>query len=173
MRPIEQVLMGLSARNFQDPGSVQAAQASIERIRHLLWHGPPDKADQEIVLLLGHSGKIAERSGMSVHESTNNLTRLCKDLQGYAQNNRDAITNYHRRQHGKNRSRAHVRRALSTRLPTRMGKKQRMRGHPEAPIASRWSERRSWMGASNRGVSFRWRHSQTSIFPLPNVRPRR
>jgi hypothetical protein len=61
MRPIEQVLTGLSAREFQDPVPVQAAQASIERIRHLLWHGRPDEADQEIVLLFGQGSKIAEQ----------------------------------------------------------------------------------------------------------------
>jgi hypothetical protein len=33
----------------------------IQRIRHLLWHGRPDEADQEIALLLGDGGKIAER----------------------------------------------------------------------------------------------------------------
>jgi hypothetical protein len=49
MRPIEQVLTGLSGRQLQQPEPVQTAQASIERIRHLLWHGRPDDADQEIV----------------------------------------------------------------------------------------------------------------------------
>jgi len=52
MRPIEQVLTGLSGRQLQQPEPVQTAQASIERIRHLLWHGRPDDADQEIVSLL-------------------------------------------------------------------------------------------------------------------------
>jgi hypothetical protein len=84
---------------LQNPEPVQAAQASIERICHLLWHGRPDKAEQEIVLLSGHAGKIAERNGMSVQDSTNDLPRLCKELQGYAQNNRDSIANYHRRYH--------------------------------------------------------------------------
>ena len=131
MRPIEQVLTGLSARNFQDPGSVQAAQASIERIRHLLWHGRPDKADQEIVLLLGHGGKIVERNGMSVQESTNDLTRLCKELQGYVQNNSDSITNYHRRYHGKQPvSSSRAEGCVDEIANARMGKKQRMRWSP-------------------------------------------
>jgi hypothetical protein len=109
MRPIEQVITGLSARQLQDPKPVQAAQTSIERIRHLLWHGRQEAADQEIALLLRHGRKIAERNGVPVHEATNDLTRLCKDLLGYAQNNRDAIINYHGRYHGKqpvSRSRA-------------------------------------------------------------------
>jgi hypothetical protein len=63
MRPIEQVLARLSARQLQDAEPVQAAQASIERIRHLLWHGRPADADQKIVSLLGHGSKIAERNG--------------------------------------------------------------------------------------------------------------
>jgi hypothetical protein len=131
MRPIEQVLTGLSARNLEDPGPVQAAQASIERIRHLLWHGRQGQADQEIVLLLGHGSKIVEQNGMSVQESTNDLTRLCKELKGYAQNNCDAIINYHRRYHGKQPvSSSRAEGCVDEIANARMGKKQRMRWSP-------------------------------------------
>ena len=132
MRPIEQVLAGLSARQLQDPEPVQAAQASIERIRHLLWHGRPNQADQAIVLLLGHGSKIAERNGISVQEPANDLNRLCKELKGYAQNNRDAIINYHRRYHGKlpvSSSRAEG--CVDEIANARMGKQQRMRWSPQ------------------------------------------
>jgi hypothetical protein len=128
MRPIEQVLMGLSARHLRDPEPVQAAQASIERVRHLLRHGRPDEADQEIVLLLNHGRKIADRNGVFVQESTNDLQRLCKELQGYAQNNRDAIINYHRRYHGKQPvSSSRAEGCVDEIANARMGKKQRMR----------------------------------------------
>jgi len=131
IRPIEQVLMGLSARQFQDPEPVQAAQASIERIRHLLWHGRPDDADQEIALLVDHGSKIPERNGVSVRESTNDLTRLCKELQGYAQNNREAIINYHRRYHGKQPvSSSRAEGCVDEIANARMSKKQRMRWSP-------------------------------------------
>jgi hypothetical protein len=131
MRPIEQVLTGLSARNLEDPGSVQAAQASIERIRHLLWHGRQNQADQEIAVLLGHGSKIVERNGVSVQESTNDLTRLCKELKGYAQNNRDAIINYHRRYHGQQPvSSSRAEGCVDEIANVRMGKKQRMGWSP-------------------------------------------
>ena len=131
MRPIEQVLTGLSAREFQDPVPVQAAQASIERIRQLLWHGRPDEADREIVLLFGQGSKIAERNGVSVQESTNDLTRLCTELKGYVQNNRDAIVNYHRRYHGKRPiSSSRAEGCVDEITNARMGKKQRMRWSP-------------------------------------------
>lgn len=107
---------------------VQSAQASIERIRHLLWHGRQDQADQEIVLLMGHGSKTAERNGVSVQESTNDLTRLCTELKGYAQNNRDAIINYHRRHHGKRPvSSSRAEGCVDEIANARMGKKQRMR----------------------------------------------
>ena len=51
MRPIEQMLVGLSGRDLRDICPLQAAQASIERVRHLLWHGRPAQADQELVRL--------------------------------------------------------------------------------------------------------------------------
>jgi hypothetical protein len=45
MRPVEQMLLGLPGRELRDVRPVQAAQASIERVRHLLWHGRPEQAD--------------------------------------------------------------------------------------------------------------------------------
>jgi hypothetical protein len=131
IRPIEQVITGLSARQPRDPEPVQAAQASVERIRHLLWHGRPEEADQEIVLLLSHGSKIAERNGVSVQESTTDLTRLCRELKGYAQNNRGAIVNYHRRYHGKRPvSTSRAEGCVDEIANARMGKKQRMRWSP-------------------------------------------
>jgi hypothetical protein len=124
-------LTGLSARNLEDPGPVQAAQASIERIRHLLWHGRQDQADQEIAVLLGHGSKIVERNGASVQESTNDLTRLCKELKGYVQNHRDAIINYHRRYHRQQPvSSSRAEGCVEEIANARMGKKQRMRWSP-------------------------------------------
>jgi hypothetical protein len=76
-------------------------------------------------------GKIAERNGMSVQDSTNDLPRLCKELLGYAQNTRDSIANYHRRYHGKQpvlSSRAEG--CVDEIANARMGKKQRMRWSP-------------------------------------------
>jgi len=61
MRPIEQMLRGLSVRDIQ-VGPLQAAQASIERIRHLLWHGRPAQADQELMRFARHSEDIAHRN---------------------------------------------------------------------------------------------------------------
>ena len=131
MRPIEQVLAGLSARQLPDPEPVQSAQESIERIRHLLWHGRQDDADQEIVLLLGQAAKIAERNGLSVQPSTNDLTRLCTELKGYAQNTSGAIVNYHRRYHGKRPvSTSRAVGCVDEIANARMGKKQRMRWSP-------------------------------------------
>ena len=53
MRPIEQMLVGLSGRDLRDIRPLQAAQASIERVRHLLWHGRPAQADGAFRLSLG------------------------------------------------------------------------------------------------------------------------
>src|SRR6202020_2561677 len=110
---------------------VQTAKVSIERIRHLLWLGRPDDADQEIVVLLGHGSKIAERNGISVQETTNDLQRLCSELKGYAQNNRDAIINYHRRHHGKQPvSSSRAEGCVDEIANARIGKKHRMRWSP-------------------------------------------
>jgi hypothetical protein len=82
VRPIEPVLLGLAARHLPDPEPVDAARAPIERIRHLLWHGRQEQADQELVLPLGHGPEIAARNGEPHQASVNDLRRLCTDLRG-------------------------------------------------------------------------------------------
>jgi hypothetical protein len=157
IRPIEQVLTGLSARQLQDPEPVQTAQTSIERIRHLLWHGRPDEADQEIVMLLGHGSKVAERNGLSVQESTNDLTRLCTQLKGYARNNRDAIINYHRRYHGKRPvSSSRAEGCVDEIANARRGKKQRMR----------WSRRGAHRVALVRAAVLDGRLKSRGVIPM-------
>ena len=102
-----------------------------------------DEADQEIVLLLNRGRKIADRNGVFVQESTNDLQRLCKELRGYAQNNRDSIINYHRRYHDKQPvSCSQAEGCVDEIASARMGKKQRMR----------WSPRGAHRGASHDGT---------------------
>jgi hypothetical protein len=62
MSPIEQMLVRLSSRDRRDIRPLQAAQASIERGRHLLWHGRRAQAGQELVRFAHHSKNFA-RSG--------------------------------------------------------------------------------------------------------------
>ncbi len=131
IRPIEQVLLGLAARHLPDPEPVQAARASIERVRHLLWHGRQEQADQELVLLLGCGLEIAARNREPHQASANDLRRLCTELRIYARNNCDAIVNYHRRYHDKRPvSTSRAEGCVDEIANARMGKKQRMRWSP-------------------------------------------
>ena len=78
MRPIEQMLRGLSVRDIQ-VGPLQAAQASIEHIRHLLWHGRPAQADQELTRFACHSEDIAHRNTDPEQIVTRDLLRHCSN----------------------------------------------------------------------------------------------
>ena len=98
MHPVEQMLLGLSGRDIQ-VRPLQAAQASIERIRHLLWHGRPGQADQELVRFAHHSKDIARGNTDPEQVVTRDLLRHCSELRSYVQNNRRAIVSYHRRYH--------------------------------------------------------------------------
>jgi hypothetical protein len=63
--------------------------------------------------------------------SLSELVWVCKELEGYAQNNRDSITNYHRRYHGKQPvSSSRAEGCVDEIANARMGKKQRMRWSP-------------------------------------------
>jgi hypothetical protein len=88
MRPIEQMLLGLSGRNLRDVRPMQAVQASIERVRHLLWHGRPAQADQELVRFASHTGNIAGSGANPEQVVTRDLLRHCSELRSYVQNNR-------------------------------------------------------------------------------------
>lgn len=111
-----------------DPEPVQAAPASIERIRHMLWHGCQEQADQELVLPLGYGLEIAARNGEPHQASANDLRRLCSEPRAYARNKCDAIVNYHRRYHDKRPvSTSRAEGCVDEIANARMGKKQRMR----------------------------------------------
>src|SRR5262245_47954066 len=99
MRPIEQMLVGLSGHDLRDICSLQAAQASIERVRHLLWHGRPAQAAQELVRFVDHAENIARSAAEPEQVVARDLLRHCSELRGYVQNNRTSIISYHRRYH--------------------------------------------------------------------------
>ena len=130
MRPIEQMLLGLSGRNIQ-LRSLQAAQASIERVRHLLWHGRPAQADQELVRFAHHSDDIARRNTDPEQVATRDLLRHCTELRSYVQNNRRAIVSYHRRYHSDRPiSTSRAEGCVDEIANARMGRRQRMRWSP-------------------------------------------
>ena len=131
MRPIEQMLLGLSGRDLRDIRPLQAAQASIERVRHLLWHGRPAQADQELVRFACHSENIAHSGAEPEQVLTRDLLRHCSKLRGYVQNNRTSIVSYHRRYHSDRPvSTSRAEGCVDEIANARMGKRQRMRWSP-------------------------------------------
>jgi hypothetical protein len=68
------LLLGLSDRDIQ-VRALQAAQAPIERIRHLLWHGRPAEADRELERFAQHSADIARRNADPEQVVTRDLLR--------------------------------------------------------------------------------------------------
>lgn len=130
MRPIEPMLLGLSGRDIQ-LRPLQAAQASIERVRRLLWHGRPVQADRELVRFAAHSENIARRSIGPEQVVTTDLLRHCSDLRGYVQNNRRAIVSYHRRYHSDRPiSTSRAEGCVDEIANARMARRQRMRWSP-------------------------------------------
>jgi hypothetical protein len=131
MRPIEQMLLGLSGRDLRDIRPLQAAQASIERVRHLLWHGRPAQADQELVRFADQSENIVGRSSDPEQVVTRDLLRHCSELRTYVQNNRRAIVSYHRRYHSDRPiSTSRAEGCVDEIANARMGRRQRMRWSP-------------------------------------------
>jgi len=109
----------------------QAAQASIERIRHLLWHGRAAQADQELVCFADHSESIARRDTDPEQVAARALLRHCSELRSYLQNNRRDIVSYHRRYHSDRPiSTSRAEGCVDDIANARMGKRQRMRWSP-------------------------------------------
>ena len=131
MRPIEQMLLGLSGRDLRDIRPLQAAQASIERVRRLLWHGRPAQADQELVCFAHHSQNIALRGTDPEQTATKDLLRQCSELRGYVRNHRRGIVSYHRRYHSDRPvSTSRAEGCVDEIANARMSKRQRMRWSP-------------------------------------------
>lgn len=130
VRPIEQILLGVSGRDLRDAGPLEAAQTSIERVRRLLWHGRPGQADDELSRFVTQAAKIALRGG-GAEQVANDLLRHCSELRGYVQNNRTAIVSYHRRYHSDRPvSTSRAEGCVDEIANARMGKRRRMRWSP-------------------------------------------
>ena len=63
IRTIEPTLLGSKARCLLDPKAVEAAQASVEQVRHLPGQGLSEQADPGLVRLLSYKLEIANRKG--------------------------------------------------------------------------------------------------------------
>ena len=131
MRPIEQMLLGLSGRDLRDIRPLQAAQRSIEHVRHLLWHGRPAQADQELVHFACHAENVAYSGAEPEQVVMRDLLRHCSELRGYVRNNRTSIVSYHRRYHSDRPvSTSRAEGCVDEIANARMGKRQRMRWSP-------------------------------------------
>ena len=118
--------LGLSGRDIQ-VRPLQAAQASIERIRHLLWHGQPAQADRELARFIHHSEDIARRNTDPEQVVTRDLLRHCSQLRRYVQDSRRAIVGYHRQyQRDRPISTSRAEGSVDEMANARMGKSQRM-----------------------------------------------
>jgi hypothetical protein len=131
MRPIEQMLLGLSGRDLRDIRPLQAAQASIELVRNLLWHGRPANANQKLVCFASHTENIAGSGTNPEQVVTKDLLRHCSELRSYVQNNSRAIVSYHRRYHSDRPiSTSRAEGCVDEIANARMGRRRRMRWSP-------------------------------------------
>ncbi len=131
MRPIEPMLLGLSSRELCDIHPLQQAQASIGHVRHLLWHGRPAQAHQELIRFASHAGNIAGTGANPEQVVTRDLLRHSSELRSYGQNNRRAIASYHRRyQNDRPISTSRAEGCVDEIVNARMGRRQRMRWSP-------------------------------------------
>ncbi len=131
LRPLEQMMLGLASRDFRDPRPACSARASIERARHLLWHGRSGKANEELIRFMNHAADITLRNGDQHLATTTDLRRLCADLRGYVLNNYDAIVSYHHRYHADRPvSTSRAEGCVDEIANARMSKRRRMRWSP-------------------------------------------
>jgi hypothetical protein len=89
IRPIEQMPLGLSSRELCDIRPLQEAQASIGHVRHLLWHGRPAHARQELIRFASHAGNIAGTGANPEQVVTRDPLRHSSELRSYVQNRGD------------------------------------------------------------------------------------
>ncbi len=128
---VEQVMRGLCALEPPPLAPLDRAQIDVERLRHLLWNGDPEKACE----VLGRIGSWA-KDAIVLNEpageaGARRLVARCTELHAYIENNKDALIDYGQRYRaGKPISTSRAEGTVNQLVSARMNKRRQMRWSP-------------------------------------------
>jgi hypothetical protein len=131
LRPIEQVVRGLSALGPSCPLPVDCVQAEVERLRHLLWNGRHEEAHAVLGTIAAIAGIMGLLNGPGFQRKAARLVELCAALRGYISNNLASLIDYGQRHRaGKPISSSRAESTVNQLVNARMNKRRQMRWSP-------------------------------------------
>jgi len=128
VRHVEQVMRGLCALEPPPLAPLDQAQIDVERLRHLLWNGHPEKACEA----LGRIGSWAKDAIVlnepAMEAKARRLVARCTELRSYIETNEDALIDYGQRYRaGKPISTSRAEGTVNQLVSARMNKRRQMR----------------------------------------------
>jgi len=128
---VEQVMRGLCALELPPLAPLDCAQIDVERLRHLLWNGDPEKACEA----LGRIGSWAKDAVVlnepTIEAKARRLVARCTELQAYIETNEGALIDYSQRYRaGKPISTSRAEGTVNQLVSARMNKRRQMHWSP-------------------------------------------
>ncbi len=94
---VEQVMRGLCALEPPPRAPLDPAQIDVERLRHLLWNGDPEKACETLGRIVSWAKNASVLNDPAVEAGARRLVARCTELHAYIENNKDALIDYGQR----------------------------------------------------------------------------
>ena len=128
---VEQVMGGLCALEPPPLVPLDHARIDVERLRHLLWNGYPEKACEALGRIASGAKDAAMLNDAAVEAGMRRLVARCTELQAYIETNEGALIDYGQRYRaGKPISTSRAEGTVNQLVNARMNKRRQMRWSP-------------------------------------------
>jgi len=91
---VEQVMRGLCALELPPLAPLDCAKIDVERLRHLLWNGDPEKACEALGRIVSWAKDAIVLNEPAGEAGARRLVARCTELHAYIENNKDALIDY-------------------------------------------------------------------------------
>jgi hypothetical protein len=128
---VEQALLGLVALEPTHRGPLEHAQASVERLRHLLWNGHHEEACRALGRIARWASDALLLNGAALEVKAGRLVARCVELRAYIENNEGALIDYGQRYRADEPiSSSRAEGTVNQLVNARMNKRRQMRWSP-------------------------------------------
>ncbi len=128
---VEQVMRGLCVLELPPLAPLDQAQIDVERLRHLLWNGDPEKACEALGRIVSWAKDAIVLNEPAGEAGAKRLVARCTELRSYIENNEGALIDYGQRYRaGKPISTSQAEGTVNQLVSARMNKRRQMRWSP-------------------------------------------
>jgi hypothetical protein len=131
IRHVEQALLGLAALEPVHCAPLEHVRTDVERLRHQLWNGYHEKAEEALGRIAGWAETTIPLDGGAAQAKAGRLAAHCTELRGYIQDNEGALIDHGQRYRvGKPISTSRAEGTVNHPANARMNKRRQMRWSP-------------------------------------------